>query len=298
MSAAPVGIASAGTHSGGPSDSAFVQLTKGYTPVSKVGPEPQAGKFLLENGHLYEGELRNRVPEGLGKINDPHSILELEGMFVAGKLKGSGRLRTVGGNVYEGEFDDLFHGHGVYKWKDGSEYTGSFVKGKKEGAGSYRGPSGNTYVGSFTADEFDGFGIYTNANNGVVYEGYFKHGRKDGPGKLFSPDGRSRSGLWKDGKEIKGAKLTTEQIQDVTSLGQAAHDAHRSNSEDEGFSPTSEEASSERQASKPSSREGEKAATTPPPPPSGSGGREADMADEEHTDSGDEGGVFVDREGS
>ena len=301
---------------GGPTpaaDSALAQLTKGYTPVSRVGPEPQVGKFLLENGHLYEGELANRLPEGLGKINDPHSILELEGTFVAGKLRGSGRLLTVGGNLYEGEFDDLFHGHGVYKWKDGSQYTGTFQKGKKEGAGMYRGPSGNTYEGSFTADEFDGFGIYTNASNGVVYEGYFKHGRKDGPGKLFSPDGRSRSGIWREGKEIKGEKPTAEQMADVTTHSEAAHAVAVQVTDDGGFTASSSSPASSVQsgggfkASEPSKPASKKTASAPPPPPSVKKGSAAgkittvssapveQAGDAEGSDDEEEGGMFTDK---
>jgi hypothetical protein len=215
--------------------------TSGYTPVSLVGMEATEGKFILENGHLYVGQLRSRLPHGQGRINDPHSILELEGSFVAGKLRGNGRLLTVGGNLYEGEFDDLFHGHGVYKWKDGSVYEGSFNRGKKEGVGRYTGPSGNTYEGSFVSDEFDGFGIYTNAGNGVVYEGYFSRGRKEGPGQLFSKDGRSRAGVWKEGKEVRGAKPTDEQISDVKALSKEAHEGDDEDGTEEGgksFVPT------------------------------------------------------------
>ena len=46
------------------------------------------------------------------------------------KRHGVGKLILASGNVYEGQFiDDEMTGVGVYTWKDGSKYTGEFVKG-------------------------------------------------------------------------------------------------------------------------------------------------------------------------
>jgi len=39
------------------------------------------------------------------------------------------------------------HGYGVYCWKDGSRYEGSYVDGKKEGNGVFYYTSGKQYIG-------------------------------------------------------------------------------------------------------------------------------------------------------
>ena len=80
---------------------------------------------------LYEGDIMDRQPHGVGILKDPKSRLEMTGTFILGQLRGEGHLTTAGGNQYRGEFlDSLFHGQGTYEWIDGTKYEGAFLKGK------------------------------------------------------------------------------------------------------------------------------------------------------------------------
>jgi hypothetical protein len=39
------------------------------------------------------------------------------------------------------------NGHGIYTWKDGSQYIGNFVNGKKDGKGKYKDINGSIFDG-------------------------------------------------------------------------------------------------------------------------------------------------------
>ena len=60
---------------------------------------------------------------------------------------------------YEGQaLDDLPHGKGTKKWKNGATYDGEFVKGIKEGTGEWK-KNGQSYIGQFKNDKFNGRGV-------------------------------------------------------------------------------------------------------------------------------------------
>ena len=51
--------------------------------------------------------------------------------------KANGKGKSIGTDVYEGEFKDGYpEGKGTYTWKDGHYYIGVFKKGNKEGKGN------------------------------------------------------------------------------------------------------------------------------------------------------------------
>lgn len=41
------------------------------------------------------------------------------------------------------------NGHGIYTWKDGSQYEGTFLNGKKNGKGRFRDVNGAVFVGNW-----------------------------------------------------------------------------------------------------------------------------------------------------
>ena len=43
--------------------------------------------------------------------------------------------------------DGKKHGEGIYKWVDGSEYSGSWAHNKISGFGTYKWPDGRIYEG-------------------------------------------------------------------------------------------------------------------------------------------------------
>jgi|688.fasta_scaffold132199_3 hypothetical protein len=55
-------------------------------------------------------------------------------------------------------------GFGIYTWKDGSHYSGHFLKGKKDGKGKY-----------------------TDAR-GAIFDGMWKDGKRNGKGILKIPE--------------------------------------------------------------------------------------------------------------
>ena len=69
------------------------------------------------------------------------------------------------------------HGIGTFKWRDDSEYEGSYVNGQKEGYGKF---------------------IY---QSGKIYKGFWKEGKQDGTGILYQKIGiEIKRGLWKKGE--------------------------------------------------------------------------------------------------
>ena len=59
--------------------------------------------------------------------------------------------------------NDLFNGHGVEKWPQGS-YKGTFKDGKKDGNGKIKFNNGKSYVGEFQKNQMHGQGVYNTTN--------------------------------------------------------------------------------------------------------------------------------------
>lgn len=78
------------------------------------------------------------------------------------------------------------HGKGIYTWKDGRSYEGTYYNDKKHG-----------------------FGIYKWADR-RSYEGMWMESKQHGKGKYILPDGTSKIGRWSDGKRIEWLDDDTE----------------------------------------------------------------------------------------
>ena len=122
------------------------------------------GIMEYENGDRYEGNWRNDVRHGKGKMTWQSN---------------ANRTPELGGWRYEGEWqEDLPEGHGVLLYDvDGGKYEGSWVQGKKFGLGREMLPDGVVYEGEFKSNVRDGKGRLTDAN-GDVYEGKFVEGKR------------------------------------------------------------------------------------------------------------------------
>lgn len=93
--------------------------------------------------------------------------------------------------------DGECHGEGVYHFRDGSRYQGSFVDGRMEGIGRYTFRNGDSYVGEWHADRMNGSGIYKWAS-GFQYEGQLENDRFHGQGAfLDNHDRLIYLGAWK-----------------------------------------------------------------------------------------------------
>ena len=100
---------------------------------------------------------------------------------------------------YTGEMrDGVPHGKGVFKYKNGNEYDGEFIKGMKDGHGRYKSNEGE-YDGFWKEDKKDGHGKYT-FKNGDLYIGEFKADMFSGQGILLYSNGNKTIGTWENNK--------------------------------------------------------------------------------------------------
>lgn len=110
------------------------------------------GKYIYNNGYIYEGD------------------------FVGGNRSGLGILTSPNGDFYEGMWaNDQFNGQGTYKWADGSKYTGEWKNGVQDGYGIFFYTNGDKYTGYFRNNKFNGKGKYTWAD-GSSQEGTYVDG--------------------------------------------------------------------------------------------------------------------------
>lgn len=74
--------------------------------------------------------------------------------------------------MYEGQFNDHKpHGSGTFEYSNGSNYTGSFIDGKRQGRGKMiENASLWIYDGSWSEDQRQGLGKYEE-QNGIHYQG-------------------------------------------------------------------------------------------------------------------------------
>eukprot|EP00474_Spongospora_subterranea_P006033 CRZ06491.1 hypothetical protein [Spongospora subterranea] len=118
-----------------------------------------------------------------------------------GLMTGKGKLPLSNGDFYEGEFiKGMFHGEGLYMFKDGkSYYRGSFKSSMFHGKGEEMyGTSNSKYVGSFKANRRDGHGRIDYGTGGS-YVGKWKNGLKHGTGTLKYVNGDKFFGHFENG---------------------------------------------------------------------------------------------------
>lgn len=133
---------------------------------------------ITYNDGVYEGEISNGVPNGLGT------------------------LTFKDGSKLIGEFKDgTANGKGVYTYSDGSKYTGEFANGTFNGKGKMVSSYGS-YEGEFKNGISDGTGkiIYS---NGDSYVGQVKNDRLNGYGTYYYANGQTVTGLWIDNNFIR-----------------------------------------------------------------------------------------------
>lgn len=135
--------------------------------------------------------------------------LYLGEMSEENKRHGYGKITYFGGDTYEGYWDNgKPHGQGLYTWKIGGRYLGSFVKGNISGQGQRVYPSGNFYTGEFLNNKKHGKGEIV-FKNGDTYEGSWEDDYMSGHGKYSWTTGDHFVGIFiKDIREGKGV-LTT-----------------------------------------------------------------------------------------
>jgi hypothetical protein len=128
----------------------------------------------------YEGNFKNDVKHGTGRIWYDNKGSMYYGNFAKDQPSGQGKKSFTNGDFYHGEFKEgKPHGEGSLESTDGSQYVGQFVDGIANGRGT-----------KFFA-------------NKTSYTGDFKDGVANGKGTFKDTRGRKLSGTWKNGKLIK-----------------------------------------------------------------------------------------------
>lgn len=164
--------------------------------------------LFYADGFTYNGDLKDGVRDGKGRLVYSNGVAFYEGDFVQGKLEGQGKYFDKNGYVlYEGGWlNNLPDGDGKWYYGDGTlKYEGQYKAGKRDGKGTFvwrlsdgqvEAPTAdqakelqgiNKYVGSFKNDKFDGEGT-VNWADGASYKGGFADGLAHGHGELVWAD--------------------------------------------------------------------------------------------------------------
>ena len=156
------------------------------------------GRIFFQNGDIYEGEIKNSLPNGKGKMMFISNKESYKGDFKMGEISGEGTYIFSDNTEYNGSVENgLFNGKGRIKWENGIEYIGDFVDSALCGKGIITNIQCEKYDGFFDNNEFNGKGTYY-SSNGDVYEGNFEYGIKRGKGIYKRYDKVIFEGIWND----------------------------------------------------------------------------------------------------
>ena len=93
------------------------------------------GKFIYDDGDIYEGDFVNGKREGQGTYTSKSGKVHI-GRFANNQPNGKGKLKYPDGENYEGDFvNGKFEGQGTYNFKNGEVYVGQFANGTSNGKG-------------------------------------------------------------------------------------------------------------------------------------------------------------------
>lgn len=201
------------------------------------------------NGPSYRGELREGLPWGQGRTEQPNGCTSYEGEFRAGKREGFGAYYYKNGSLcYAGswkedkkdglgvsfrESDHILH---IAKWKEGApgefvslfdkegnlRYGGRIEDGKKQGAGvSYNAADGTVFVGKWQDGQPTGIGSAFDREGNLAYYGAWKDGKRHGHGTEFDSAGAIVfDGEWRDGKYYNGILYQKKGPEDAAPSGE------------------------------------------------------------------------------
>ncbi len=201
------------------------------------------------NGPSYRGELREGLPWGRGRTEQPNGRTSYEGEFRAGKREGFGAYYYKNGSLcYAGswkedkkdglgvsfrESDHILH---IAKWKEGApgefvslfdkegnlRYGGRIEDGKKQGAGvSYNAADGTVFVGKWQDGQPTGIGSAFDREGNLAYYGAWKDGKRHGHGTEFDSAGAIVfDGEWRDGKYYNGILYQKKGPEDAAPSGE------------------------------------------------------------------------------
>ena len=157
-----------------------------------------ARKVKFKNGDVYDGEWKNKAPNGIGLMMYANGEI-YSGAWENGIRTGLGAMSFANGDEYSGEWkDDLFNGEGKMTYANKNVYEGNWEAGKQSGKGVMSYADGSVYEGEWNGGLFSGLGKMTYANKDV-YDGSWESGRQSGQGTMIYASGSSYEGNWEAG---------------------------------------------------------------------------------------------------
>lgn len=146
-------------------------------------------KITFANGNIYEGDVKDSLPNGKGKITFTNGGT-YEGELKDGLSDGIGKESFSNGNVYEGDFSNgLSEGKGKLSFQNGDIYKGDFRNGSANGKGKLTTVNGDIFEGNLRDGKPDGKGKWTYLESEIFATGDFYEGFCEDP-KYYNKDGK------------------------------------------------------------------------------------------------------------
>ena len=119
------------------------------------------GVLLLSNGSRYEGDWKNDVMSGLGKLYYSSGSLAYEGGFKDNKVHGKGIMHNEFNNESEINFEAKIKFENFSKvGENWISFEGIFHNDMKNGIGKWHFSNGDVFIGEFVSDKVDGKGMF------------------------------------------------------------------------------------------------------------------------------------------
>ena len=188
----------------------------------KLAKQAKSGRYVFEDGSLYEGELVLGLPDGYGVITyssgdlyegqfakgSPNgygtirykSIQVLEkysGNWENGKRSGFGALTMADQSVLEGHWEQDSLKYGEFRNASGDISYGKWLNNRLN-EGTLFLLNGDQFTGAFNEDGTYDYGTLRTAN-GAVYFGNFDNGLFHGRGVLIDEEGIQYTGEFSEG---------------------------------------------------------------------------------------------------
>ena len=171
-----------------------------YEGTFLKGKKEGKGIIIYKNGAKYEGEIKNNLHNGVGKLSQLDGEVFI-GEWKEGKINGNGVRYHNNGDIYSGHYiNSIRDGTGKYIFSNGDSYEGKWKNGKANGKGIYKFKNGNIYEGNFENNNFCGQGCFKK-KKGDIYFGEFKNGVLNGEGTIINKDKEKFVGTFKNGKK-------------------------------------------------------------------------------------------------
>lgn len=158
-----------------------------------------ARKVKFKNGDAYDGEWKNKAPNGMGVMIYANGEI-YSGYWVNGIREGIGTMIFQNGDEYLGNWkEDKFSGDGKMTYANKDFYEGGWEEGKQHGEGTMTYTAGGSYKGGWASGLYEGKGVRVFPNEDI-YDGEWAAGQQQGTGTMTYAAGGSYEGSWSAGK--------------------------------------------------------------------------------------------------